>query len=278
MFLNWVCGLEHQGIASSVRKSTLVIVSDEESEKLANSANFVTVKPDWLLSDKNIDITKDAAESFGWGSHHLLVSLQIVYAYDMISLGYNVIHQDTDIVWLKDVRQYFEQNNPASQFLDLQMSFDGRLDAKGPGNSGFVRIRSTCKSKIFLQTLIKYIGITLWSTSDQYLWDIFVMEYHFRQLLYELLPITKFVNGHQWDPGRSLHDHKLSHDIWSFHASWSETHIHKITKFKMVDAWFFNDTCVHYKPELMPNHSEPHHKIPEQQRNWTDNQIDWWSR
>ncbi|ETO09748.1 hypothetical protein RFI_27627 [Reticulomyxa filosa] len=158
LFVNWVCGLEALGIAKNIRDTTIVVTTDSDSETLVRSMGFQVVRGDWL----DLRIPEDAAEQFALGAHRLVVALQIVYTFDLVDMGYNVLQQDTDVVWLKDVRSYFYRT-----FDDIEMPCDGRLDNVGPGNSGFIHIRSNCKTRVFMRTMIHYIGLVLRGRSDQ---------------------------------------------------------------------------------------------------------------
>ena len=100
LFLNWLCGLHALGIADDIRKTTIIIATDEKTELLARKVGFQVVRGDWT----NTKIEEEAAKSFALGAHRWTVSLQIVYTYDLIQMGYNVLQQDVDVVWLRDVR------------------------------------------------------------------------------------------------------------------------------------------------------------------------------
>ncbi len=207
------------------------------------------------------------------GAHKWVVSLQIIYLRDLIHLGYNVIMQDVDIVWLKDVRQYF-----LDTFYDIEMANDGRFDSKGPGNSGFIHIRSNCKTKVFVDTLLEYIILLLRKNSDQRLWNAMIREYDFRQLIFGLLPPHKFIGGYQWGNGRKRGD-RISKDIWMLHASWTTTHFDKITKFKTVSAWFLEDPrCEYLKyPEIsVPAHNSPPYVLTEDEKTYVWPEPDDW--
>ena len=52
------------------------------------------------------------------------------------------------------------------------------------------------------------------------------------------------------------------------HASWTSDHTEKITKFKQLDAWFFNESCAFYKDGMTPEHKEPPYYSPPSERNW----------
>ena len=269
LFLNWLCGLHLQGIAEDIRLTTIIIATDEKTEVLAREVGFQVVRGDWL----KIKIDETAAKSFALGAHRWAVSLQIVYSFDLIHMGYNVIQQDVDIVWLRDVRRFFENT-----YNDIEMACDGRLDYIGPGNSGFIHIRSNCKTRVYMETLLYYIGLVIAGRSDQRVWNMFLTSYDFRQMLFEMVPPDMFVGGDQWGNGKKKGD-KLSDHIWFLHASWTSDHTEKITKFKQLDAWFFNESCPFYKDGMTPKHKEPPYYSPIKERTWVwpekDGKI-WW--
>lgn len=275
--MNWVCGLELQNIAQDIRKTTIIIATDAGSEQLAKKLDFSVVRGDWIQKFK---IDTKAAKQFSRGAHRWTVSLQIVYAMDVVALGYDILQQDVDVVWLKDVRKYFVENEQ-SLFTDIEMTSDGRVDYKGPGNSGFVKVLSNCKTKIFLQTLFHYIGVVLWGSSDQFAWNMFLMEYDFRQISFSLLPPTKFVNGHQFGLHKKQTKQQVSNDVWFLHASWTDQHTKKVTKFKVMNAWFLNESCSHYQDGVVPEHKEPMFTLSEENMRWTypdPEEVRWWAK
>ncbi|ETO19317.1 hypothetical protein RFI_17913, partial [Reticulomyxa filosa] len=208
--------------------------------------------------NQNCRNPKRAAPRFALGPHRWTVTLQILYARDLVELGYNVLVQDTDVVWLRDVRKYFSDS-----YNDVEMSCDGRLDDVGPGNSGFIFVRSSCKTQVFMNTLVEYIGLVITGRSDQRHWNMFLREYDFRQLNFFLLPPDQFVSGYQW--GDHSPTHKISNTtFWVAHASWTTFHFEKINKFKTLLLWFFNHTLcpAHFDPLLLPDLRQERLKDP----------------
>ena len=272
LFLNWLCGLHLRGIAHDIRETTIIIATDKDAFKLAKKLGFQAVTTTWL-SEEGIKVDTKAARQFALGPHRWVVTLQIVYTFDLIHMGYNVITQDADVIWLKDVRKYFENT-----FLDIEMVCDGRLDSIGPGNSGFIHLRSNCKTKIYMETIMHYIGLVISGRSDQRVWNMILTSYDFRQMHFEMLPPDKFFGGHQWGNGRKRGD-QLSKDIWFMHASWTLNHNGKITKFEMLDYWFLNQTCQFYGMAKIPDSFEPAYYHLHEHRNWSwpdPNQKVWW--
>ena len=98
-----------------------------------------------------------------------------------------------------------------------------------------------------MSTLAHYIGIILHHRNDQPVWNGFLMEYDFRQILFQTLDPNLFVNGNQWTIDKNfILKNKLSNHIWLAHSSWTSNHIEKITKLKILQAWYFNQTCHSY--------------------------------
>ena len=108
MFLNFVCSLEEisQELVESIKKSTIIVVTDDESESKLESLGFITHRGNWLAANSVVKFDKKAAKAFGTGAHRLIVTLQIIYANDLVNLGYDIILQDVDVVWCKDIRKY----------------------------------------------------------------------------------------------------------------------------------------------------------------------------
>lgn len=239
LFLNWLCGLERFAIAPDLRDYTLILATDIHAHSLAKQLNFTSIQIDnHLLLPKNT-IEEKAVPFFSEDYFGFIVALKIIYTFDLISLGYDIIHQDADVVWFKNVRNYIIKYNKIYSSEDIIMTYDGRHDHQGPGNGGFIVIKSNCKTKIFLNTFVNYIGLVTLLSNEQIFWNMFLQSYDFRQIKFSLLSPNHFVNGHQWRVKKSKkHANQLSNDIWFAHASWTGSHVEKITKFMILNAWF----------------------------------------
>ncbi|ETO24893.1 hypothetical protein RFI_12263, partial [Reticulomyxa filosa] len=279
LFLNWFCGLEAAGI-HDIQQNTLIVASDPESLALSKNRYFgrvymcimyifneclmLNVLVFMYLSmhqltkkkKKKKYVEKEPPEYFALGAHRFLVAFQIIYTADLISLGYDVIMQDVDVVWLKDMREYTKYGNP--DYVDIAMSFDNRFDHAGPGNSGFIKINSNCKTKIFMDTLVDYIALLIIGRSDQIIWNVFLREYQFRLLQLQILSAEEFVGGWQWSEilkKKTTKKLPKRENIWFIHASWTDEHIMKIPKLKLINAWFFDETCEYFDPGYLPKQS-----------------------
>ena len=122
LFLNWVCGVEYNGISApnDIRQHTLVVTTDLKAKQLVESKGFIAYYPQWLGKlVKRID--SKASARFANGPHRWTVSMQIATLNDLIQLGYDVILQDSDIVWNKNPTPYLTRIQMRS--IDLHVCF-----------------------------------------------------------------------------------------------------------------------------------------------------------
>ena len=63
---------------------------------------------------------------------------------------------DVDVIWRRDPRVELAH---IGRNMDVVASYDGRKDEVGPLNSGLVYMRSTCRSRIAMKSLLYNIGL-----------------------------------------------------------------------------------------------------------------------
>eukprot|EP01084_Bolivina_argentea_P313711 543295_1 len=255
LFYNFVCSLQYNSI-QHVKERILVIPTDKQTQKAIQKANIMTFYPSFLGEKMLNQIDPKMARSFSLGAHRWIVSFQIAFLNDLLNLGYNVLLQDSDIIWMRNAFLYLRQ--PHLRHLDIQMSVDGRMDFRGPGNSGFLYIKQNCKTKRFVNTMIRLIGLIMVGRSDQVLWNMLLDEYVFRQIHFETLDTQYFICGYQINLDRGISGGKLPHNTIIVHASWTTDQFDKIQKFYMSNTWYFNqEKCPQlYKYELLPDLKE----------------------
>jgi len=242
LFLNWLCSLHHNNIAEDIRKSTIIIATDDVAKDTAERVNFHVVRSEWL----EYKIDEAAPWGFSTGPHRLVNAVHMIYISDLIALGYDVLSSDVDTVWIRDVRAYFDGEHDQ---YDVAMPYDGRDDQTGPGNSGLIHIRSNCATKKLVATLIHYIGAQIRSRTDQTHWNMLLKEFKDR-VQFELLPEDVFVNGHSFGMPPGMKYKYDSSKMWFAHASWTANHGDKVKSFKAIDAWYFVESCPFYRQEL----------------------------
>ena len=181
----------------------------------------------------------------------------------------------------------FKSSGSKSYLDDIYMGFDGRGDGVGPGNSGFIYIKSNCKTKLYTLTLVKYIGLVLYGQSDQRHWNMFLRIYDFRFIKFTILPPNHFIGGWQWDLKRkNNYLPKYNNETWLIHSSCTADHIKKIYKFQFINKWYFKRTCNYYNRNLVPKlfdwkEMKQVKPLTSQNRTYKWDQTkkqDWWNR
>ena len=269
LYLNWFCSVKYNGLLTDdLISRTIVITTDIDTQKTVNDTGFTGYYPTWLGTKNLKRITKNAAQSFALGGHRFIVALQIAMVNDLIHLGYDVLIQDTDIIWKDNPIKYLYLNK--YNYIDIQMSVDGRMDQRGPGNSGFFIVRSNCKTKIFMDTMISLIGLVIVGRSDQILWNTLIDERLFRMINFETLNHDVFLNGNR--ASKQKYIEKIDFDkMITFHASWTTDIFDKIERFYNIDSWYFTDNkCNDYfdinkLPDLKNRKSHIRNKTQEQE-------------
>ncbi|ETO22467.1 hypothetical protein RFI_14732, partial [Reticulomyxa filosa] len=256
LFLNWVCSIDNAKL-SFLRQRTLIVVTDERAKAIAEKAGFLTYYPHWLGNELLSKIDPNFPDRFALGAHKYTVALQISQLTDLIAMGHDVILQDTDIIWKRDPLSYLMQLE--FRAIDIQMGVDGRNDDRGPGNSGFIMIRSNCRTKIFMNTMQNMVPMVLFGRSDQIVWNTLLREYHFRMISFTTLTTRLFISGFQINLKlpkeqvlRSIPD---SEKWFLFHASWTTDGFDKIDKFHLIDEFHFtSQRCPQYfDRQLLPD-------------------------
>lgn len=255
LFYNFICSLTYNKI-DGVKERILVIPTDKETQKDIEATGIMSFYPSWLGERLLQRIDPKMAASFALGAHRWVISFQVAFLNDLLEMGYNVVLQDSDIIWIKNAFNYLKQ--PRFDRLDIQMTVDGRMDFRGPGNSGFLFIKTGCKTKRFLNTMIHLVGLIMVGRSDQILWNMLLDENIFRQLHFELLSTKYFICGFQVNLERGIRGGKLPETSIIMHASWTTDQFDKVEKFYMTDHWYFNqEKCPSlYKYELLPDLKE----------------------
>jgi len=238
-FANWACSVDANGI--DARKFTIVSVFDAETKRRVEKAGFMVYHIDWYDG-----ISEKSAHKFGRGPHFRIMVLEHTVRSELVQLGYNTLFQDCDVIWRKNPLPWLEN---ALEPWDIQVMWDGRTDAVGPANVGFIYARSNCRTKVYLQTMIDNMAFFVWTGSSQLYINSLMHLRKFRQMSVRVLDEDLFVNGHKWWPTKPPQNWN-SMDPYVMHASWTDNHIFKIQKWNVTDNWYLRPTCKLWEPEI----------------------------
>jgi hypothetical protein len=150
---NFACAYEHFE-HEDVRARTLWVATDSSSYDYLLKHGFNV-----LWGEEHYGMVPDATHAWKTKVYRQASKAVAVAAKnDLMQLGYHVIFNDADVVWLKDP-SHFLLYDPMCRDVDVMMQLAPRIDAQGPGNSGFVFLRNNARTRVFMQTFANAIEL-----------------------------------------------------------------------------------------------------------------------
>lgn len=256
MLLNMLCSIAAnigKEFMSRIQRGMLVLTDDAATSNVLKTMGFNVIESSYVGAGTNdhdlqSETTLSTRVSKVKGILWLLVS-------DILHLGHDLLCLDTDVIWRRSPLSSLLPR--AVQGLDFLLSFDGRyktsdkLDLEGPINSGIVFARSTCRSRVAMETAANLADIpSILGFTDQAIVNlVFHHAPAFRFLRLGLFPSNLFVNGniHHVPALRNAIDWTK---IYMIHASWCYGLKEKLVKLRSTQDYYFNGTCVLYRKDL----------------------------
>ncbi|GAB5369312.1 hypothetical protein AAMO2058_001394300 [Amorphochlora amoebiformis] len=199
--LNWACGCKAH-LNQDIRSTTLVLGADDQTYDYSIKRGFPALKPSMFnVSPRHLNetwanewnLTRNNVAKMGFpDSMAMLVTLTS----ELLTLGYTVVSQDADVVWRKDVLAYLNSEHLHNVHLATQMA--PRADAQGPVNTGFVLIRPSKMTRVFMRSLVELLPLFYMRVDDQVVWNSLLRHYLFRQLHVSILPRKQFLDLHDY--------------------------------------------------------------------------------
>ena len=268
-FLNWLCSLGKHGI--TMKPQDLLLFIDRGTSVIFSQLHlpykYLVLEDDWYLDDYVISNATGGFDTVGDfnglpNPFDVLTRFKIFVQLDLIELGHDYILNDIDIAWKSDPRVWLLKGHyKRGMHFDVEISYDGRRDILGPGNTGFYVVYNTCRTRLLYDVMFRHMWL-LWQSNDDQLWmntwlGRSKLAFYMRP---RLLPTAQFVNGNLLgtdDPPFAYHtdeEYGLFHrfyldsshnpaDMLIVHASWTGSFKTKIAKLKGVGLW-------HYEPDL----------------------------
>jgi len=175
--LNWACSLERHGMRQQVAKTLWVSTTNVTYaffQRVLSTTAAESKQGFGALLDAQTHYGLFPDEKDPWKTkvyREAAKALLVVVMQDLLQLGYHVIFNDADVAWLKNPIPWLLGETVAStangQFshpsinMDIQlMAAPNRLypDMMGPGNSGFIFLRNSLKSRVFIGKFILSLG------------------------------------------------------------------------------------------------------------------------
>ncbi|MDJ0869984.1 MAG: putative nucleotide-diphospho-sugar transferase [Myxococcota bacterium] len=226
---NWIRSCDAHGI--EVRPWTVVFPLDTETARLVEEEGFAVYCDPASYGDP----PEQPARRFGDRTFVQLLFPKTAIVQDVMSLGYDVLFQDVDLVWRKDPLPYLLQ--PSLRDLDALFMHDGphRIYAPLHANSGFFLLRNTPASRELWSLVFRNFDKMLHYRGQQRVVNLVLLNRFFQGLKLGILPEPDFPNGHLFTPTDAS---RLPEDPFVVHASWTDRREQKVEKLKNAGLWY----------------------------------------
>ena len=176
-----------------------------------------------------------AVEEFGDDDFGRLMFPKTAVVQDLLSIGYDVLFQDVDVVWLKDPYDFLLSAD--RRMLDAQFMYDGPNSHYAPlhVNSGFFFLRNSPHCRDFWRLVHRNYDKVCHYGSQQRVVNMILVHRYFQGLKLDVLPEADFANGHlfTWDNVSGL-----PQDPYVIHCSWTSNLAHKMKKYRLAGLWY----------------------------------------
>merc|ERR1719221_2325385 len=242
--MNFVCSSRSKGFNL---ENLILFPTDVFSKEIADGMGVASFFNEQLM--KSIP-SKEAAR-YGDYTFALVMMAKVICVQLVVDLGYDVLFQDVDLVWLKDPRKYFER--PKSGDFDVYFQDDGsRQERYTPysANSGFYFIRNNDRTKFLFRSMLYSGDLIFAARSHQQILITLLAEhnslsglrvkvlskdreefpsgYHYHMVQYTFM--RKFVKG--------------ATDSWIFHMCWTLNKDDKLFYLRQMGMWYVKDECI----------------------------------
>jgi len=229
LWLNWVCSCDYYKIP--IRHQTILFATDYDTYKIAKEADFLVLEPTWSKTFK-IDPVWGGQQAHR--GHRFVNNFQMLLAKRLLARGHDVLCMDVDFIWMQDPIPFLKSLGDVS---DILASLAPRWDSKGTANTGFMYLRNTPRTHLFVDSVINLMPIK--GPSDQMLVNSVLRHYKMRQIRLTILPKSVISLLHK----RTSFEHSL---VIHCVSSW------KSQRLNAAGLMFFNETCPLYHESLNP--------------------------
>ncbi|KAK3252595.1 hypothetical protein CYMTET_38128 [Cymbomonas tetramitiformis] len=222
---NFGCRADFRGIPW--KNFTFVYALDADIQDVLQERGVAS----WRPNKVNI---RNVSKKFGDSQYAKTVFWQIAMVHDILSMGYDVLAQDVDLVWRKDPLKFFAEADPDTDMF--WMNDPASLQQPLYINGGFVYVRNNARTRAFWTEAYNH-GHSH-NSQQSILRPLFVHHYFNNGLRLHVLD-NRFANG----PLLGIKKHEVPSDWIVAHASWTHNMTDKVAKFRTLGEW--DEHCDH---------------------------------
>jgi hypothetical protein len=243
LLTNFVCAARSRSIDIN---HIVVFATDQEGERVAADLGLAVFYDEGLFQD----VPTEHAGYYGDETFESLMQVKVISVHLCMALGYNVLFQDVDIVWMKDPLPYLQDTNRAGDF-DCYFEDDGARSMRyAPwfANSGFYYLRNNDRTKYLITSLLYSADQIINHRSHQQVLT-HILNDHSTQFGLTIKVLAKDL----FPGGKSFHHDKpymlgwmkgeLAEEPYMFHMCWTANKDDKLNYLQQMGEWFLKDEC-----------------------------------
>jgi len=228
-------------------KNLILFPTDTFSKEIVDGMGVTSFFNKQLMKS----IPSQEAERYGDSTFARIMMAKVICVQLVVDLGYDVLFQDVDLIWLKDPRTYFE--GPEAGNFDMYFQDDGnRQERYAPysANSGFYFIRNNDRTKLFFRTMLYSGDLIIKTRSHQQILIALLAEHNsISGLRVKVLSRDqgKFPFGYHYHYGKNTFMKKFvkgETDSWIFHMCWTLNKDDKLKFLSQMGMWYVKDKCI----------------------------------
>eukprot|EP00581_Thalassiosira_minuscula_P007713 CAMPEP_0183709788 /NCGR_PEP_ID=MMETSP0737-20130205/5760_1 /TAXON_ID=385413 /ORGANISM="Thalassiosira miniscula, Strain CCMP1093" /LENGTH=569 /DNA_ID=CAMNT_0025937981 /DNA_START=346 /DNA_END=2051 /DNA_ORIENTATION=- len=245
LLMNFACSARRRGFDLG---KVLVFPTDMETKELAEGLGLAT-----YYDEKNMGpLPSGEAKRYGDRNFKAMMYAKVLCVLYPLMLGYDVLFQDVDIVWIKDPLEFFQRKDSEISQFDVIFQHDGSLSvryAPYSANSGFYYNRANKRTQYLYMSMLYHSDLIInWDSHQQVLVQLLSEHSSLFGLGVKVLgrDTEMFPGGYHYHRNRVFMKKfiKRETDSYIFHMSWTENKDNKLLFLKQLGEWYVTDKCV----------------------------------
>lgn len=233
LFQNFIASCDKNGI--NIREKAILFPMDAPSYKACLDLDVVAYFEEGVYGP-----TTNIHGDYGDANFRICMFMKNAIIQDMMELGFDLLFQDIDMVWLNNPIPYLEQLADLKK-QDYLFMFDGQNPRFQPlyYNSGFCYIQNNDFSRYTWQVIFDHYDMVWRYGSQQVPVNIVLNSFREQGLRTDLLDEYKFLNGHNIRPDNK-NITNIKDETFVVHVSWTGNLTYKLMKLKENDLWYLD--------------------------------------
>lgn len=238
LFQNFVCNARAKGLDLS---RIVMFATDEYTAKLSKELGIPVFHDEKIFGN----MPEQAAFRYGDKIFSKMMMAKVYCVHLVLTLGYDVLFQDVDVVWQKNPLEYLETEE--SREWDMIFQDDGsrqvRYQPYSP-NTGFYFVRHSELTVYFFNCLLKKGDLIALTKSHQAALSAQIAEFvswkGLRVKVWRKLGNTLFPGGAEYHNSKDYMKKMIAGEIkpYIFHMSWTQNKDNKKLFYEQMAEWY----------------------------------------